>query len=130
MSEQQGQPSQKKKRSGSEKRQREIFVKFRAKPEERAEIKANADAAGLKVGSFLRSLTVTTPRTRTVRSIAPVVAELRQFKGQLGRVGGNLAQLLMLANRGDIVPVDDLAPAVQETRDLIAVLNAALEGKL
>jgi hypothetical protein len=129
MSDRQQQPK-KKKRSGSSKRQRDCVIKFRAKPDERAEIKARAEAAGLTVGSFIRSRTLTNPRTRAVHTLAPAVAEFRQFKGLLGRVGGNLAQFLRLANRGEIVPPDELAPAVQEARDLIAGMDAALEGKL
>ena len=128
MSDRQGQPPKKSKRSGSEKRKRQPRIIFRVSEEERAEMKASAAAAGLSVGSFIRSRTVAAPHTRVVRSLAPTVAEFRQYKGEIGKIGGNLAQFLRLANRGEIVPPDDLAPAVDEVRALIAALAATLEG--
>jgi hypothetical protein len=52
-----GAKPQRKKRSGSEKRQRDCMVKFRAKREERAEMKANAAAArsGVSAAIFTSS---------------------------------------------------------------------------
>jgi hypothetical protein len=124
-----GAKPQRKKRSGSEKRQRDCMVKFRAKPEERAEMKANAAAAGLSLGSFLRTYAVSVPRTRTVRSnLAPAVAELAHLKGQIGRIGGNLHQLLRLANRGDFVDPDELAEAVKDAREFLAAATEILKG--
>lgn len=124
-----GATPQRKKRSGSEKRQRDCIVKFRAKPEERAEMKANAAAAGLSLGSFLRSYAVSNPRTRSVRSsLAPAVAELAHFKGQIGRIGGNLHQLLKLANRGEFIDPDQLVEAVRDVRQLLAAATEILRG--
>jgi len=124
-----GAKPKRKKRSGSETRQRDCMVKFRAKPEERAEMKANAAAAGLSLGSFLRTYAVNAPRTRTVRSnLAPAVAELSHFKGQIGRIGGNLHQLLKLANRGDFVAADELADAVRDVREFLAAATEILKG--
>ncbi len=124
-----GAKPQRKKRSGSEKRQRDCIVKFRAKPEERAEMKANAAAAGLSLGSFLRNYAVTAPSTRTVRaSLAPAVAELAHYKGQIGRIGGNLHQLLRLANRGEIVDVSGLAEAVRDAREFLAAATEISRG--
>ena len=78
-------PAAKRNRSGSEKRQRDCIVKFRAKLAERAAIKASAAAAGLSVGSFLRSLALAAPRTRTVHLPRPDEASVNQFLGQVGR---------------------------------------------
>lgn len=126
--------ARKKNRSGSEKRQRGVINKFRSTVAERAEMKANACAAGFTFGSFMRSIGCANPTTRAVRDLAPAVAALHSYKGQLGHVAGNLAQFLKLANtqasRGETVRLDDLAPALQETRALMALLSAALDGKL
>ncbi len=101
----------KKKKSGSEKRERDCIVKFRAKKDERAEMRANAAAAGLSVGSFLRSLAIASPRTRPVRRPLPDMKLLSQAMGRLGIYASNAHQLLKLANRGELVYVEELADA-------------------
>jgi hypothetical protein len=118
------------KRSGSESRQRNCIVKFRAKRDEREEMQANAAAAGLTLGSFLRSLALDSPRTRPVRKLAPAVAELAHFKGQIGRIGGNIHQLLRQANRGEIPDVDELHEAAEEAREILAAVHEVLKGVL
>ena len=75
--------SRKKKASGSENRQRVHIVKVRAKEDERAEMRANAAAAGLSLSSFLRSLAIASPRTRPVRRPRPDAKLLSQAMGRL-----------------------------------------------
>lgn len=119
MSDTQSQPPQKKKRSGSEQRKRQPRIILRVSPEERAEMEANAAAAGLCLSSYVRSVTTHRQRTRAVRR-RPLPAEvlLLQLKGEAGRVDGNLAQFLKLANRGEAVPVDAIADAARAVRDV------------
>ena len=100
-----------KSRSGSDKRARGCIIKLRAKEDERAEMRANAAAAGLSLGSFLRNLALASPRTRPVRRPTPDMKLLAQAMGRLGIYASNAHQLLRLANRGDIVHVDELAEA-------------------
>src|SRR5665213_795425 len=57
MSDRQGAQAKKKTRSGSETRKRQPRIIFRVSQGERAEIKANAAAAGFSIGSFIRSVT-------------------------------------------------------------------------
>ncbi len=113
----------KKKTSGSEKRARGCIIKLRAKVEERAEMRANANAAGLSLSSFLRSLAIASPRTRPVRRPPPDAKLLSQAMGRLGIYASNAHQLLRLANRGDIVYVEELAEASKK-------LNAAADELL
>ena len=89
----------------------QCIVKFRARKDERAEMQTNAAAVGLSLGSFLRSLAVARPRTRPVRRPLPDMKLLTQAMGRLGIYASNAHQLLKLANRGELVYVDELAEA-------------------
>jgi hypothetical protein len=128
MSDRQGQPLRKKGRSGSEKRQRERIISVRCKVPEVAIIEANAAAVDLSASAFLRFLGTGKQRPRERRP-APANAELlAQNLAHVGRIGGNLAQLLKLANRGDFVEPPELAAAVTEARAFVATAQKALRG--
>jgi len=120
-------PPRKKRHSGSETRQRDCIIKFRAKPEERAEMQAHADAAGLSLSSFIRGATMITQRTRPVRRPSPDTKLVAQLMAQVGRIGGNLAQFLKIANRGEIIlDAYELDDAIREARAFIALARRAL----
>jgi len=125
---QQKQPPQKRRRSGSGKRQRGCIIKFRAKPDERAEIRASAKAAGLTVGSFLRSLALAAPRTRAVHIAVPERERTERFLGQVGRYTGNLRQLVKRANFGQTPDARDLAEVTQQAREFLDAARAVWEG--
>ncbi|MGP0076191.1 MAG: plasmid mobilization protein [Bryobacteraceae bacterium] len=95
---------------------------------ERDRIKMDADAHGLTVGSYLRWLAIDRPETRAVRRPLPDEKLLAQLKGAAGRVDGNIAQLLKLANRGDIVDVEELADAAKAVRDFYRAALELLKG--
>jgi hypothetical protein len=116
------------KRSGSEKRARNCVIKFRARKDERDEIRANADAAGLTLGSYLRGLAIARPRTRPVRRPRPGTKIFAQAMGRLGIYASNTHQLLKLANRGDIVYVDELSEAMRNLRDASDELLKVIRG--
>jgi hypothetical protein len=116
------------KRSGSEKRQRNCVIKFRARKDERDEIEANASAVGLTVGSFLRGLAIARPRTRPVRRPRPDTKMFAQAMGRLGIYASNAHQLLKLANRGEIVYVDELSEAMRNLRDASHELLKVIRG--
>jgi hypothetical protein len=128
MSDRQSEPAKKKRRSGSEKRQRESIIGVRVYDHERAQIVANAEAIDLCPSSFLRIVGTGQQRPRERRRPSPDKKLLAQVMAQVGRIGGNLAQFLKLANRGEIVAANDLAAAVQEARALIADAQKALRG--
>jgi hypothetical protein len=128
MSDRQSQPLKKKKRSGSAKRQRESIIGVRVHDDERAKIEANAEAVDLSASAFLRALGTGEQRPHERRTPPPNAELLSQNVAFVGRVGGNLAQLLKLANRGDFVAPSDLAPAVTEARAFIANAQKALRG--
>jgi hypothetical protein len=118
----------KKKRSGSEKRARGIVNTFRSTKDERAQAEIDASGLGLTFGSYVRWLLFERPQTRPVRRPLPGEALLAQIKGEAGRVDGNLAQLLKLANRGDIVYTDELADAAKAVRDFYVKASTTLFG--
>jgi hypothetical protein len=92
-------------------------INFRVSDAELVKIEAAAAAQGLKVGGYVRWLAIERPTTRAQRRPFPAEVLLRQLKGEAGKVDGNLAQLLKLANRGEPVPVEDLAAAANAVRD-------------
>jgi hypothetical protein len=126
MSDRQGEQPKKKKRSGSENRQRDCIIKIRAKPEERAEMEANAAAAGLCLSSYVRSATTLRQRTRAVRRRpSPDMLRVAQLLAQTGRIGGNIYQLVRGMNLGDIPRVEEMYTAAKEARDFIAEAREA-----
>jgi hypothetical protein len=70
-------------RSGSEKRKRPTPFPVRLSPEERAAIAADAERAGLTLGSFIRSRVLAAPTTRARKQVpvdyAALAAALRAF---------------------------------------------------
>ena len=128
MSDRQPQEPQKKKRSGSEKRQRAKPISVRVNDDERAKIEANAAAADLCPSAYLRVAGTGTQRSSERRRPTVDMTLLAQAMAQVGRIGGNLAQFLRLANRGEIVAANDLDAAVQEARAFIAEAQKALRG--
>lgn len=123
----------KKKRSGSGKRQRDCIIKFRVKAQERAEIKDSAVAAGLTVGSFLRSLALAAPRTRAVphdpvRHASPDTACIKTFLGRVGHYEGNLYQVVRRMNIGYLPEAHTLAELADDAREFLEAARAAWDG--
>jgi hypothetical protein len=115
------------KRSGSENRKRHPRVYSRVTVAEQDQIETDAAGLGLSVSSYIRFLAIDSPQTRAVRRPLADVALLKQLKGQCGRIGGNLHQLLKQANRGEIPDAEELAEALKEVREFLATANAALK---
>jgi hypothetical protein len=107
------------KSSGSETRRMQPRIIFRADAELRDKIRMDAAAQGLTVGSYMRWLAGDPRRTRSLRRALPDEKLLMQIKGEVGRVGGNIHQLLRLANRGEIVFTEELADAAKAAREFL-----------
>jgi len=117
-----------KRRSGSEKRERGLVNTFRSTREERAKADKDAAAVGLTFGSYVRWLLFERPQTRPVRRPLPAETLLRQVKSEAGRVDGNLAQFLKLANRGEPIPQSEIAAAARAVRDFYLYATERLKG--
>lgn len=108
-----------KSRSGSEQRRRQPRVASRVTQDELLKIEADAAAFGMSVGGYLRWLALDRPQTRAVRRPLADVQLLLQIKGQVGRLGGNIHQILRLANRGEIPWTEEVAVAAKEVSDFL-----------
>jgi hypothetical protein len=92
-------------------------INFRVSDAEHSKIEADAAAQALTVGGYIRWLAIERPETRPTRRPLAEEVLLRQLKAEAGRVDGNLAQFLKLANRGEAVPVEAIADAANAVRD-------------
>ena len=68
------------------------------------------------------------PQTRPTRRAFADEVLLLQLKSEAGRVDGNLAQFLRMANRGEAVPVEEIADAARAVRDFYVYALEALKG--
>ena len=121
-------PKKRRKRSGSETRQRGVMNKFRSTNEERAEMRANAKAVRLTFGSFMRSLGCANPTTRAVRPRLPELAPFREVYGKLAIACSNAAQLLKLANRGEYPNVEEVRQTHKKLNTLADEMLAIIRG--
>ena len=103
-------------------------INFRVSDAELSKIEMDAAAQGLSVGAYLRWLALDSPQTRPTRRPLPGEASLRQLKGEAGKVDGNLAQLLRMANRGEAMPVDAIEDAASAVRNCWLHIIEMLKG--
>jgi hypothetical protein len=121
-------PPPKKKRSGSNKRRRSVMNKFRSTKEERAEMRANAKAAGLKFGSFMRSIGCRKPTTRAIPDVSPDRTAINEFLGRVGHYESNLYQVVRRMNFGNLPEVKTLAELADEARAFLDMARTVLRG--
>jgi hypothetical protein len=116
-------------RTRSEKRKRTVLSAVRWTHDEKASAEANALAAGLDLGAFVRLRTTgkTGPRIRSTR-VAPDLAALADVRGTLGYLGNNLNQLTRLANMGDMDRPADLDRVLARLMELLDQLRDTLRG--
>ena len=100
------------KKSGSENRARGGVVAFRVSTEERAKLEQAAEHAGLTLGSYVRQRVLAAPKTRAVRRPPVEQKLLAQLLGQLGKVGGNIHQIVKHMNFGAGVMHNELRSAL------------------
>lgn len=111
---------------GSKNKKHYPRVYSRVTDAERRKIERDAAEFGMSVGGYLRWLAIVNPETRPVRRPLADVVLLSQIKGQVGRLGGNLHQLLRLANRGEIPWTEEVAVAAKEVSDFLATARDLL----
>lgn len=120
------QSTKKTKSSGSEKRQRTGIIGIRVSAAERAELEEAAERVGLTLGSYIRECVLATPKTRAVRRPAVEQKLLAQLLGQLGKVGGNIHQIVKHMNFGNGVVREDLRSALASFEQAAADIMAAM----
>lgn len=117
---------EKKKASGTEARKRPGIIGFRVSGEERAEIEAAAERAGLSTGSYVRARILTAPKTRAVKKPPIERALLAKLLGQLGKAGGNIHQIVKRMNYKECVESAALLSALADYRESAAAIMQAM----
>lgn len=117
-----------KKRSGSETRQRDEIIPVRCKAAEAELIRANAAAVALTACAFLRSLGTGQQRPTERRPRLPELAPFRATYGKLAIACSNAAQLLKLANRGEYPDIPEVRETHKKMNMLVDELTALLRG--
>jgi len=116
-------------RQGTEKRKLSFIVNFRVDEQERDELRAAAESAGLTLGSYVRERVLSAPKTRSVRRPPIEQTLLAQLLGQLGRVGGNIHQIVKHMNFGSGVMHDELRTALNAFEEAAAAIMDAMGRK-
>lgn len=116
----------KKKKTGSETRLRPSIVGFRVTAAEREELEAAAEKAGLTLGSYIRACALAVPKTRAVRRPPVEKVLLAQLLGQIGKVGGNIHQIVKRLNFGEGVDRLELRSALAAFEGAAAAVMQAL----
>lgn len=112
--------------SGSETRKLSRIKGFRINDEEAAEIEAAAARAGLSFGSYIRLCVLTAPKTRAVKTPSVERTLLAQLLGQLGKVGGNIHQIVKRMNYKEGVESAALLSALADFRETAAAIMQAM----
>jgi hypothetical protein len=121
------QPKPDRKRRRSEKRKRTAPVPVRYLPEERAEVRAAAEAAGMSLGGFIRSCTLRQPKTRARREPSVAVVVLLSVKAELNRVGGHIYQIAKHMNFGGFPEAGEVHAALGDYYRTSAAVRSAID---
>jgi hypothetical protein len=107
---------------GSEKRVRSAHLTIRLTPDERGQIDAMAERAGITPGSLARQIVLGAPPPRQVRRPPVERRELARLLGHLGHIGSNLNQIARVLNGGgeaDLGALDEALTGLGEMRDAV-----------
>jgi hypothetical protein len=119
-----------KRRSGSETRQKQHWKSFRLSAEENTQLVEYADRAGLTVGSYIRGAVLQKPKTRQMRKPPFDRVLLAQTMGQIQKAGVNLHQLVKHLNFGGMPEAEtEYKAALIDFRASISALMVALGKK-
>jgi|WetSurMetagenome_2_1015567.scaffolds.fasta_scaffold876866_1 hypothetical protein len=118
-----------KKPSGSEKRQKALFILARVNEAEKLEVTAKAEKAGMTEGEYVRRQCLTAPTTRAARRPTVETAALAKATGELGKVGSNLNQIARLANSEKRMIEGEIRAVLAEVRQAVAAILAAMGRK-
>ena len=114
------------KKSGSDTRQKQRIVNFRATAEEYATVEEAAKNAGLTMGSFIRQTMLAAPKTRPRRQVRVDVAVLAKLIAELNRIGGNINQIARAFNCGEPPETAWLKEALRVLLQTMRAVRAAM----
>lgn len=122
--------SAKARRSGSATRRRYANLTLRLLPEERAHIEVAAERAGVSLGAYVRSRLIAKSAIRAVRRPTVETAALAQLLAQVGRIGGNIHQIVRRVNFGEGVARAEIMAALADWRAIAGqIMQAMGRGK-
>lgn len=99
---------------------------MRLSHEERAEIEKRAQAAGLSIGGYCKSVILDKPPPRASRRPSLEKQELAKLIGQVSRVGSNLNQIAKRLNLHASIEVPELKAALDDLAQLRAAVMITL----
>ena len=108
---------------------KQLVRTFRLSPEEDAELQANAEKAGLTVGSFVRARILTVPRTGQRRRPSIELETIARLHAEMNRVGSNIHQILKRVNFGETPVAFEFHEALAGYREVIDAIMGALGKK-
>ena len=117
-----------KRRSGSQTRQRSLRPSMACTPEERAQLEAAAERAGMTLSTYMRYQCLGAAGPRAVRRPPVERAALAQLLGQLGKVGSNVNQIARALN-SDRQLAHDIAATLADIREAALSISATLRGR-
>lgn len=103
-------------RRRSEKRKSYANLTIRLLPEEREKIEAEAERLGKSLGGYVRDRVVPKSAIRSVRRALADEAKLAELLGQVGKVGGNIHQLVKRVNFNEPVERAEIDAAIADWR--------------
>jgi hypothetical protein len=112
--------------AGSDKRQRGKIIASRCLDEEFTAIAAKADKAGLAVAAFMRAAALGDAGLRAQRRPPVDHKALRQYLGQVGRLGNNINQIARALNSREEASHPELQEVLRACLDILNRINAAL----
>ena len=115
--------------SGSDKRRRSHQSLIRWTDEEFTNITEKADKAGLAVAAFMRAAGLGSPGPRAQRRPPVDHKALRQYLGQVGRLGNNINQIARALNSAEKAELPELQQVLRACLDILNRINAALGKK-
>lgn len=114
------------KTSGSDTRQKQHVVTFRATSSELQAIESAATAQGLTRSSYIRETLLKSPETCTRRRPLADMAVLPRLLGELNRSGGNINQIARRINSGETPLAGELQAVLEAQREAVATIRTAL----
>ena len=115
--------------SGSDKRRRSHQSLIRWTDDEFASITDKADKSGLAVAAFMRAAGLGSTGPRAQRRPPVDHKALRQYLGQVGRLGNNINQIARALNSGEKAKLPELQEVLRACLDILNRINAALGKK-
>ncbi len=115
--------------AGSNKRQRGKIIASRCLDEEFTAIAAKAEKAGLAVAAFMRAAALGYAGARAQRRPLIDHKALRQYIGQVGRLGNNINQIARALNSGEKASLPELQQVLRACIDILNRINDALGKK-